>query len=353
MAMESQRGYLILADITGYTAYLAGVELTHAQEVLAELLEGIVGRFQPALILSKLEGDAVFAYTPPERLSRDEAILEIIEATYLAFRDQVEGILRRTTCQCNACRSIPDLDLKFIVHFGEYVPQKVAGVVELVGSDVNLAHRLLKNHVAEATGWRAYILLTEAALQRMNLQLERLHEQQEQYDHLGDVMTYGIDLHRRYQEMVEARRVQVAPESADFVITRLLAAPPVVVWDWLNDIQKRLMWEQFDDIRPFARPAGRMGAGARNHCAHGKNVITETVLDWRPFDYYTVEYPMGVQTRYLQAGPDGTQLTQCLSLKMPLPPALRRVVARFMARQTKVDRQLDTLVRLIAEDSDN
>lgn len=350
--MESQQGYLILADITGYTAYLAGAELTHAQDVLADLLEGIVGQFQPALILSKLEGDAVFSYTPPGRLSRDEALLEILESTYLAFRDRVEGILRRTTCQCNACLSIPNLDLKFIVHFGEYIPQKVAGVIELVGSDVNLAHRLLKNHVGEATGWRAYILLTEAALKRMNLQLENLHEHEENYDHLGGVKTYTIDLHRRYQEMLEARRVQVSPESADLVFSRLIAAPPVVVWDWLNDIQKRLKWEQFDDIRPFVRPAGRMGAGARNHCAHGKNVVTETVLDWRPFEYYTVEYPMGVQSRYLQPGPEGTQLTINFNLKMPFPPFMRRAVARFMARQMKMDRQLDTLVRLIAEDAE-
>jgi hypothetical protein len=96
-----------------------------------------------------------------------------------------------------------------------------------------------------------------------------------------------------------------------------------------------------------------MGAGARNHCAHGKNMVTETILDWRPFEYYTVEYPFGVQTRYLQAGPGGTQLTLCLSLKMPLPPSLRRAVARFMAKKTNIDKQLDTLVRLIAEGGDN
>ena len=35
---------------------------------------------------------------------------------------------------------------------------------------------------------------------------------------------------------------------------------------------------------------GRTKIGAKNHCAHGDNELTgETILDWQPFDYYTVE----------------------------------------------------------------
>jgi hypothetical protein len=59
--MPTSTGYLVLADISGYTHYLAGVELDHAHEVLTELLETIVGSFRALLTISKLEGDAVFA----------------------------------------------------------------------------------------------------------------------------------------------------------------------------------------------------------------------------------------------------------------------------------------------------
>jgi len=37
--MTTQHGYLILAEISGYTAYLAGVELDHAHDILTDLLE--------------------------------------------------------------------------------------------------------------------------------------------------------------------------------------------------------------------------------------------------------------------------------------------------------------------------
>src|ERR1041384_2865898 len=147
MSKETQHGYLLLGDISGYTSYLAGVELDHAHEILSELLELIVEHFKPLFSIVKLEGDAVFAHVPKTKVLRDETMLELLESTYVAFRDRVENIRRRTTCQCNACKAIPTLDLKFILHFGEYILQDVSGITELVGSDVNLAHRLLKNHI--------------------------------------------------------------------------------------------------------------------------------------------------------------------------------------------------------------
>lgn len=46
------------------------------------------------------------------------------------------------------------LDLKFVVHCGPYAAHVVAGREELVGYDVILVHRLLKNQVADAIGTR-------------------------------------------------------------------------------------------------------------------------------------------------------------------------------------------------------
>src|ERR1043165_6477011 len=125
MAVNTQNGYLVLADISGYTAYLAGVELDHAHGILSDLLQIIVERFGALLTISKLEGDAVFAYAPEAKLPRGELLLELLESTYVAFRDRQAAIKRRTTCQCNACRRIPDLDLKLLAHYGDYLRQDV------------------------------------------------------------------------------------------------------------------------------------------------------------------------------------------------------------------------------------
>jgi len=106
----------------------------------------------------------VFGYVPEAKVGRGETLFELVEATYVAFRDRQGAVRRHTTCECNACRAIPALDLKFITHYGSYIVQTISGIHELVGSDVNLVHRLLKNHIAESTGWHAYALFTAPAL---------------------------------------------------------------------------------------------------------------------------------------------------------------------------------------------
>ncbi len=288
MTALTQHGYLVLADLSGYTSFVAGTELEHAQEILSDLLELIVARFKTVLTISKLEGDAVFGYAPEASLPRGETLLELVESTYVAFRDRRDSVHHRTTCECNACRATPSLDLKFFVHHGDYFIQHVAGIQELVGSDVNLIHRLLKNHVGEATGWRAYALFTEKVLEHMGLKPEGLHEQYEAYEHLGEVRTHSLNLSARYQEIVEARRAFIARDEAHQVMEMDFAAPPVVVWEWFNDPRKRGRW-MHSAIVPVVRVGGRSGPGARNHCVHGQNeIVVEDVLDIRPFDYYTV-----------------------------------------------------------------
>ena len=37
MSAVTQHGYLVIADISGYTSFLAGTELEHSQEILADL----------------------------------------------------------------------------------------------------------------------------------------------------------------------------------------------------------------------------------------------------------------------------------------------------------------------------
>ncbi|HLE27393.1 MAG TPA: DUF2652 domain-containing protein [Anaerolineales bacterium] len=356
METKTQHGYLVLADISGYTSYLAGTELEHAQEILTELLETIVDHFKSMLTISKLEGDAVFGYVADAKAPRGETLLELIEGTYVAFRDRVEAVRRRTTCQCNACRAIPTLDLKFMLHYGDYIRQQVSGINELVGSDVNLVHRLLKNHIGEATGWRAYALFTEAGLAHLGVRPEGMHEQPETYEHLGEVKTFSLNMQARYQELVEARRVFVPPEEADVVFTYDFAAPPPMVWTWLNDPQKRVLWDGNDAVVPVLRPGGRTGPGARNHCMHGKNVTNvETILDWRPFGYWTQETSSGPMliTWKFESTPDGggTRMSVYVRGKMRLPKPLVRPLLNFMMKKVYDIRKLfDKMARLMAEE---
>jgi hypothetical protein len=98
---QTESGCLALADISGYTPYLAGAELDHAQDVLEDLTDTVVRSLSPPMKLSKLEGDAVFVYMPGNRVDAS-MLLGTLDAAYFAFRRRQDAIDRATQCDCNA-----------------------------------------------------------------------------------------------------------------------------------------------------------------------------------------------------------------------------------------------------------
>src|SRR5919106_5754557 len=201
MERKTQSGYLLLADISGYTSYVAQTEIEHADMALSFLLETIIEKLSSLLVISKLEGDAVFAYVEESKLEEAKSLLELIDQTYLAFREKALALYAGATCPCRACRALPTLDLKFMVHHGEFIIQQVAGIRDLLGTDVNLLHRLAKNRVAESTGWKGYALFTRQGMESLRAEKDSFLQQTESYEHLGEVETYVMDLHPRYEEM--------------------------------------------------------------------------------------------------------------------------------------------------------
>lgn len=337
MSTVTQHGYLVIADISGYTSFVAKTELEHSHEILSDLLELLVNRFKSLMKISKLEGDAVFAYVEEDKLSRGETLLEFLESMYVAFRDKQVSMKRATTCTCLACQNIPSLDLKFIAHHGDFIVQRIGDMRELVGSDVNLIHRLTKNHVAEATGWRAYMMITAQCLDHLNLNLENVHAQTEEYEHLGEVKTYNLDLHQRYREITDERRIVIEEQDADLVMTVDFPTPPAVTWEWVQDPRRRNAWSGGKVHWSLGdRPRGRAGKGASNHCAHGGGISTEVTIDWRPFEYSTVDsFDKGKRAfsetfRFVPLPNGGTRVIDAMQVHLPLPRFLRKIMARIV-----------------------
>lgn len=154
--MAATDGLLVMADISGYTAFVSGTEHEHSGEILAELIENIAKSFGGRLSIDQVEGDALCCTTA----RTDVEVGDWLRETFVAFHRRLRDMRAATTCPCRACQMIGDLGPKFVVHRGTFSRQVVAGVVQLHGADVNLVHRLLKNTVP----LREYLLATDAAL---------------------------------------------------------------------------------------------------------------------------------------------------------------------------------------------
>jgi hypothetical protein len=179
------------------------------------------------------------------------------------------------------------LDLKFFVHYGEYMIQKLPGTAEdIVGRDIIILHRLLKNSVTEKTGMRGYVLLTNASLAYMGALLS-IVPHSETYEYIGDVSCGVYDLHIAEQKMSETQRVYVKPEEADYIYERVLCATPALVWSFIVDPKRRVEWQKIKTVENIRNRSGRIGIDAEFHCDHGAFNRDTRMLDWRPFHYMT------------------------------------------------------------------
>jgi hypothetical protein len=173
--------YLLLADISGYTSFLNGVEGAHGvdfsgglpagYEVLGALLDTVVDGVQPAFEIANLEGDAVFAVAPAEDLDgHGDSVLDRLLAVWRTFYVVREDRKKSASDHlCTGCPVVGTLNLKMVLHRGQVVRQTVGSTAELLGPAVNVAHRLLKNSIQPRLGYPAYLFVSDAAAAGLGL----------------------------------------------------------------------------------------------------------------------------------------------------------------------------------------
>jgi hypothetical protein len=217
--------------------------------------------------------------------------------------------------------------------------QSISGIRELVGSDVNLVHRLMKNHITENTGWKAYAMFTKRAMESMQLDLEDAHNQVESYEHLGDIDTATIDLIPRYDVLAAERRYYLTEEESHVSISHEHQISNVELWQILASTDAL---NKFTNVTWSVgkRLGGRTGIGSQNHCAHGRGVLHLTYVDWHPFSYmtgYGIDGKMRFHQMYeIQPVGDGSRSILIFRWKMEtkMPHWFVSIITTIMFRKT-------------------
>jgi len=271
----AKTGFIVMADITGYTVYLNESELDHAQESIVAILDVIVGSTDAPLTLSRVVGDAVLSYAFDGTILNTQTLVEELESIYVVFRRALEQMVLNTTCTCNACANLSALDLKFVVHHGDFVIREMAGNHELIGPNVNLVFRLAKNRIREILGFGAFVA-TLAPLVADT-------------DEFGSVQLHVADM----QPVWERRRhesIVTLPDSDVWLsFVRDIHAPVGVVWDHLTDPAKRSRLFASDPAGTLTADGGKMGVSGTYVCAHGNMRIPHRIVDWIPLTQYTFQ----------------------------------------------------------------
>lgn len=310
----TNKGYFVITDISGYTEYLTGSELDHANEILQSLFDAQLQAVKHPFLISGFRGDAIFMYVPETNFIQSQSFLEALENFYIVFADTLQQMQYNTTCTCRACKNMSMLDLKMCTHYGEYLVQKLGDREELLGADVIVPHRMLKNHVIEKTGIKSYSLFSDIAAQKLNLAeyCEELVPHSETYEHLGEVQMRVQDLQRVWEREQAKRRTFVTLDQAWVKREEVLPFPPALIWEFLTKPELEAGFLGYDSAERADLLGGRVREGAGFHCAHGDLQVYSKVLDWKPFDYYTMEQSaLGISyicTRRLTPLEQGTHL---------------------------------------------
>ncbi len=192
--MAPSRSLLLIADIGGYTDYMLThrMSLAHAEVNTARLLEKVIDAAE-GFELIEIEGDAAFLHRGADAHDGDGVVgltLQAAASMHRAFHLERQYVAANL-CPCNGCTQANNLKLKFVAHVGEVAAQRIRDRRKLVGIDVILTHRLLKNAVEIPE----YVLMSEELYATSGTpHAAAAQESVQELEGIGPVRTYCVDV---------------------------------------------------------------------------------------------------------------------------------------------------------------
>lgn len=185
-----ESAFFCVPDITGFTKFIATTDIAFSREVIPSLLRKLIDCNVLKMKIGEIEGDAIFFYKTG-RLPAVGRVAAQCTALYTTFSDFIRSIKENDPENYEKYLADSQLGLKIIIHYGQISLHNIKGRIKLLGQDVIISHKLLKNKIPDYN----YILLTDKYLSKIkdrdNLQQwfhwEKLRSGMESYEFIGDV----------------------------------------------------------------------------------------------------------------------------------------------------------------------
>jgi hypothetical protein len=80
----------------------------------------------------------------------------------------------------------------------------------------------------------------------------------------------------------------VDPATAWIKIELEIPFPPPLIWDYITTPRLEAPILGLESVKRIDDLGGRVRPGSKFHCAHSQGDFFNQVVDWKPFEYYTV-----------------------------------------------------------------
>ncbi|MFC6008357.1 DUF2652 domain-containing protein [Angustibacter luteus] len=168
------------------------MSLAHAEVNTSRLLEKVIDA-APGFDLIEIEGDAAFLARDADAMDREATVALTLQAAtsmHRAFHRERQYVATNL-CPCKSCTEANNLKLKFVAHSGEVATQTIRQRRKLVGIDVILVHRLLKN----AVDVPEYVLVSEELYRSGDTALPGpTHQVSQDLEGIGPVVAHYVDV---------------------------------------------------------------------------------------------------------------------------------------------------------------
>lgn len=193
-----QTAFFFLPDMSGFTKFIKNTNLKEGTALIHDLLEVMIDSNISGMNIAEIQGDAIFFYKLGEPLSLKELERQA-KKTFLDFQNALT-ILKK---KYELLQGAKNLTLKIVVHYGKVNTTTVKGTLKLVGTDVVVATKIMKNNIPG----HEYLLMTEQYLKtqpeidRNYFAWSEIKSEKTFFEHLGRIDYRYVSLHPLREEI--------------------------------------------------------------------------------------------------------------------------------------------------------
>jgi hypothetical protein len=250
-----------MPDISGFTTFVNNTELEHGIHIISELLELLIDSTTINLELAEIEGDALFMFT--SKIPNYEQLLQQTTFMLEKFHEHTKSYESKRICNCGSCRTTTNLELKFLVHYGELAFIKVKTFVKPYGREVIKIHRLLKNEVPI----NEYILFTNDTFELYKDQVDKTWiKKNEIYDLKAmDYFYKNLESTKNtipiaYDNVEVDNRKENTPS---ITIEKIMANNVQDIYTYISELKYRHLWDK--GVKKIDFDANKVNRVGTNH----------------------------------------------------------------------------------------